>query len=259
MGTVLHGKYSLYYEVKGQGSRSIILIHGLCGNHEVWSKTISAFSNGYKVITLDMFGHGNSSNKIPPKEAFDSMPEMIAKIIEKEGLEKVVLVGHSIAGNILCKCIEGNLKNVCGYVFVDCTFNASKRVVNSRNRLADSLIGSSSEQTNLKMVAWYKTMMDMNAQGEDNKIVLSALENLDGKWIVDFLKATNFVRQPPKIDLPVAIFESDWLTRDEPERSFHNAVPHTVYHHWPVQNHFFFIYGAQKFNFELQKFLDRVL
>lgn len=259
MASITHNNCPLYYESRGQGSSGIIFIHGLCGNREVWSKNIPAFSSRYKVIALDMFGHGNSSNNIPPKEAFDSMPEIIGKIIEKEGLEKVVLAGHSIAGNILCSCIEKKLENVCGYVFVDCKFNASERVVTSRNRLADSLVGNSPSETQSKIVAWYKTMMDIDAPNKDNELIFSAFRNLNGKWIVDFIRVTNFVRPPPKTDLPVAIFESDWLTRDELERSFRPVFPNSIYLRWQVSNHFFFVYESEKFNAELEEFLDKVL
>ncbi|MBI3261250.1 alpha/beta hydrolase [Candidatus Berkelbacteria bacterium] len=249
--------YKLFYEIQGQGDLSLIFIHGLCGDHGVWSKNVPAFTNNYRVVTIDMFGHGDSSTDISPKGAFEALPTAVEGLITKEKLQNVVVIGHSIAGNILLSCIEQNIKNVRGYVFVDCAFNASERVVNSRNKLADTLASNPTDKLNSAIVNWYKTMMDMNAASQDNELILSALENLDGNWIIDFLKATNFVRQAPKTNLPVLIFESDWLTKDQPERSFHKVLAHADYSHWPVSNHFFFVYEAPKFNQRLQDFLDK--
>ncbi|MFY9484443.1 MAG: alpha/beta hydrolase [Patescibacteria group bacterium] len=248
--------YKLFYEIQGQGNSSLIFIHGLCGDHRVWSKNVPAFTINYRIITIDMFGHGNSSADISPKAAFEAMPTVIEDLITKEKLQNVVVVSHSIAGNILLSCIEQNIKNVRGYVFIDCAFNANERVVNSRNKLADTLANNPAGKLNSAIVNWYKTMMDMNAATKDNELILTALNNLDGNWILDFLKATNFVRHVPNTNFPVLIFESDWLTKDEPERSFHKILPNADYSRWPVSNHFFFVYEASKFNQRLKKFLD---
>jgi len=62
---------NLFYEINGKGDNSLIFIHGLCGSHNVWSKNIPAFTSKYRVLAIDMFGHGNSSKDISPKEAFE--------------------------------------------------------------------------------------------------------------------------------------------------------------------------------------------
>ncbi len=248
--------YKLFYEIQGQGNSSIIFIHGLCGDHKVWSKTASAFMNKYRVVTLDFFGHGNSSSEMPPKEAFDSMPRVIKKLIEEEGLQNVVLVGHSIMGNVLSSCIETKL-DVRGYIFIDCAFNATERVVNSRNKLADSLLANPSDKLDSAIMTWYKTMMDLNANPNDNELILSSFKKLNPNWALNFLKTTNIIRQVPKTNIPILIFESKWLTKDEPERSFHKVLPNADYSLWPVTNHFFFVYKASKFNKIFQEFLDK--
>ena len=246
--------YGLFYEIQGKGDSSLIFIHGLCGNHKVWSKNIPAFKDKYKILAIDMFGHGNSSKEITPKEAFESMPAIIKSLIEKEDLKNVVLIGHSAAGNILLNCMEEEI-SVKAYVLVDCTFNATEKIVNARNRLADTLLNDSN--INAAMTKWYMSMMDSNASTKDNELILSSFKDLDGKWALDFVKTTNFVRKAPKTNVPILIFESDWLTKDDNDRSFAKALPKAQYFHWPASNHFFFVYEADKFNRVLQEFLDR--
>src|SRR3989338_2269269 len=140
--------HELFYEILGEGNDSLIFMHGLCGDHRVWSKNMPAFTGKYRVVAIDVFGHGNSSAKISPKEAFESMQPAIKKIIEKEKLGNVALIGHSIAGNILLSCMEEKIKNVVAYVFVDCTFNAAEKIVNSRNKLADALLDNPADKIN---------------------------------------------------------------------------------------------------------------
>lgn len=255
---LVYNEYKLFYEINGKGDNALIFIHGLCGNHNVWSKNIPAFTGKYRVLAIDMFGHGNSSKNITPKQAFEEMPSVLQSLIKKESLKNVVLIGHSIAGNILLSCIEKNIIDVLAYVFVDCTFNATGKVVNSRNKLADSLLDHSPHEINHALVDWYKTMMDMHESKEDNGLILSSLKNLDGTWPLAFLKTTNIIRQVPQTKLPVLIFESDWLTKDQPERSFGKVLPHVDYVKFAVSNHFFFVYEANKFNQMLQEFLEKI-
>ena len=250
--------YKLFYEMQGQGESSLIFIHGLCGDHSVWSKNIPAFIDDCKTAALDMFGHGDSEKNIDPEKAFQSMPGAIERLIEKEDLRNVVLIGHSIAGNILLSCMEQNIKNIRGYVFVDCAFNASQAVVESRNKFADSLLGEPDDRRGSAVRTWYQTMMDMDAPVSDNELIFSALEKTDGRWTMNFLKASNFVRAVPQTGLPVLIFESDWLTKDQPERAFSKVLPGAEKSHWPVSNHFFFVYEAEKFNKRLKEFLEKV-
>jgi len=246
--------YELFYEIQGKGENSLIFIHGLCGDHGVWSKNIPAFKDKYKVIAIDMFGHGSSDKRIAPKEAFESMPAIIKSLIEKEDLKNAVLICHSVAGNILLNCMEECI-DIKSYVLVDCTFNATEKIVNARNRLADTMLKD--PNVNAAMTRWYKSMMDSNASTKDNELIISSFKDLDGKWALDFAKATNFVRKIPKINVPILIFESDWLTKDDPNRSFAKALPKADYFHWPASNHFFFVYEADKFNKVLKEFLDK--
>ena len=247
--------YELFYEIQGKGENSLIFIHGLCGDHGVWSKNIPAFKDKYKVIAIDMFGHGSSDKRIAPKEAFESMPAIIKSLIEKEDLKNTVLIGHSVAGNILLNCMEECI-DIKSYVLVDCTFNATEKIVNARNRLADTLLDNPPDRINAAMIKWYKAMMDSNFP-EDNEMILSSFKNLNEKWALDFVKATNFVRKAPKINIPMLIFESDWQTKVDPDRSFAKALPEAEYFHWHAQNHFFFVYESKKFNKVLKEFLDK--
>lgn len=247
--------HNLFYQTSGQGNLALIFIHGLCGDHRVWSNNIPFFAKEYKVISVDLFGHGDSSKDLSPEEAFAHSAEAVEALIEKEAPNGAVLIGHSIAGNILLNCIERNIKNVRGVIFVDSTFNANERVVNSRNKLADSLLSNPSDHLNSAMVMWYRTMTDPNASVQDNALILSALKKIDPVWVLTFLKTTNNARTAPQTSIPLLIIESDWLTKDEPERSFRTAFPNAHFIHWQTSTHFFFVYEPEKFYRVVERFL----
>ncbi|MDD5006278.1 MAG: alpha/beta hydrolase [Candidatus Omnitrophica bacterium] len=85
-----------FYEEKGKG-KMLVFIHGWSFDSKVWSKQIDNFK-GYKIITLDLPGHGNSGYK----KEIDSVKDLHF-IFEKLKLDKINLIGHSFGGFIALK------------------------------------------------------------------------------------------------------------------------------------------------------------
>ncbi len=51
----------LYYEIHGEGE-ALLLLHGNTMTHDMWTPWVDDLSKNYKVITVDMRGHGQSNN-----------------------------------------------------------------------------------------------------------------------------------------------------------------------------------------------------
>jgi magnesium chelatase accessory protein len=67
----------------------------------MWLETIRALSNTYRCVALDLPGHGESSK--PPIEWYSlaHFREVVAQAIRLMGLDRPVLVGHSMGGTIV--------------------------------------------------------------------------------------------------------------------------------------------------------------
>ncbi|MHA1270542.1 MAG: alpha/beta fold hydrolase [Candidatus Helarchaeota archaeon] len=94
----------LYYEDSGDGVPPLFFIHGWTANSWVWKNQKEYFSSRYKVILIDLKGHGKSDKKpgnytIP--EYASEVYEAITRIVPNE---KVVLIGHSMGGMITLYC-----------------------------------------------------------------------------------------------------------------------------------------------------------
>ena len=87
---------SWFYRAKGEG-KTLVFIHGLSFDSEVWLKQLDSFSQ-YKVVTLDLPGHGNSTYK----EKIN-LAEELKFIFDKLGLNSVNIVGHSLGGLLALK------------------------------------------------------------------------------------------------------------------------------------------------------------
>lgn len=87
------------YVDQGQGPQTIIFIHGLGSYLPAWKKNVEALSKDYRCIAIDLPGYGKSS-----KEAHSGQMTYYASVVNEFanqlGLDKVILAGHSMGGQI---------------------------------------------------------------------------------------------------------------------------------------------------------------
>jgi len=99
----------IFYEVFGSG-RCVVLIHGAWASHKWWKNQIPVLSKRYKVIAVDLRGHGLSSELKKPI-SIDEFSNDIKAILEKEEVEEVALIGWSMGGIISMRyAIENDVK-----------------------------------------------------------------------------------------------------------------------------------------------------
>ena len=92
--------YEIHYFMSGkENSDLIILLHPAFSDHRVFDQQIDSFSKNYRVITIDLIGHGLSkANK--SKDKIDASAKHINEIMKIEGFEKAHLVGVSMGSLI---------------------------------------------------------------------------------------------------------------------------------------------------------------
>lgn len=91
------GEIELYYEDHGSGA-PIVLIHGYPLNGASWEKQLPALlSAGYRVITYDRRGFGNSSQPTTGYN-YDTFAEDLHKLIVHLQLNDFTLAGFSMGG-----------------------------------------------------------------------------------------------------------------------------------------------------------------
>ena len=86
------------YFFKNPKFKTIVFIHGLGLNQDVWSWQVSLFKN-YNVLIYDLLGHGDS--KDPEGEiSLNLFADQLLQIINHIKLEKFVLIGFSLGSMI---------------------------------------------------------------------------------------------------------------------------------------------------------------
>jgi pimeloyl-ACP methyl ester carboxylesterase len=108
----------IVYSVSGKGEPALVFIHGWCGSRAVWYRQVPYFAKKYKVIVLDLAGHGASGRqrKAYTQEAYG---EDVAAVVNAEKVDKAILIGHSMSGTIILEANRLIKDKVIGLVAVD--------------------------------------------------------------------------------------------------------------------------------------------
>jgi pimeloyl-ACP methyl ester carboxylesterase len=77
----------------------VVLIHGLGLNRQVWDKYRSRLGQRYRVLTYDLYGHGEST--APPQTPDVTLfSEQLIGLMDELGIDQSALVGFSLGGMI---------------------------------------------------------------------------------------------------------------------------------------------------------------
>jgi pimeloyl-ACP methyl ester carboxylesterase len=113
------GDLDIHSTVAGQGPKTIIFVHGWTCDETSWAAQVAALKGDYRVVTLDLPGHGQS--EVPAQDRFSM--ELFAQAVEavraEVGADKVVLVGHSMGGPVIRQYALDHPEHVAGLVAVD--------------------------------------------------------------------------------------------------------------------------------------------
>ena len=80
----------------GEDRPTLLFLHGLLGSSSNWHSIARALENDYHILVPDLRNHGRS-----PHDPAVAYPELVADLevfMDDQGLEDVVLVGHSMGG-----------------------------------------------------------------------------------------------------------------------------------------------------------------
>lgn len=97
MYITVHGR-KIWYTDTGKGT-PIVLIHGYLESSEVWDGFGKRLSSSFRVIAVDLPGHGRSQ-VYSETHSMEMMADIIKEILENLKIEKAVMIGHSLGGYV---------------------------------------------------------------------------------------------------------------------------------------------------------------
>jgi pimeloyl-ACP methyl ester carboxylesterase len=109
----------IHFTSTGQGSTTVVLVHGWTCDESSWSEQVPALAKKYRVITVDLPGHGKSD---PPKDGKFSM-DVFARAVEavraEAKVDRVILAGHSMGSPVVFRYAQLYPAHTVALILVD--------------------------------------------------------------------------------------------------------------------------------------------
>lgn len=123
----------IHFSDSGSGT-PIVLMHGYLESSEVWNGFAEKLASGFRVISVDLPGHG-LSDVYGEVHGMEFMATGIKELIDYLDIKKVFLTGHSLGGYVTMAFLELFPDNLNGYcLFHSQPFSDPPAVIEKRKR-----------------------------------------------------------------------------------------------------------------------------
>lgn len=103
----------------GNGPQTVILVHGYTCDETSWTGQVPVLAKQYRVVTLDLPGHGKSDSPKDGKFSMDLFARAIEAVRAEVGADRVVLVGHSMGTPVVLRYAHLYPQHTVALVFAD--------------------------------------------------------------------------------------------------------------------------------------------
>ena len=97
----------------------LLLLHGFGNEAHIWDDFAPAVAPYYRTLALDHRGHGDSGWDPEARYDLDFFVDDVESVTEALGIERLVLVGHSLGGRVSTLFAGRHPERVAGLVLVD--------------------------------------------------------------------------------------------------------------------------------------------
>jgi len=255
---------NIAYQVYGNGNIPLVFVHGWCCDKSYWKEQTSYLKNRYKIVAIDLAGHGESglgrkSYTIP------MFAKDVSAVINKLGLDKFIIIGHSMGVNVILEVAVNNLDKTLGIFSIDGYFEIPKV------KTADELEAYDKEQRiewskrNFQpyvydwVKSWYHPKSDsalidyiaMDMSKNDPFAGVDAIVTMMQYYYKDYPNSLKLIK-----DIPVINIESTLKPNVE---EFRNYGVNFQNFHMEEPSHFLQMSNPVEFNKIFSEQLDKVL
>ena len=247
----------------GEGE-PVVLLHAFPLNGKTWEPQARAFSDDHRIITPDYPGFGRSPYP-PAQPDMRFYAERILELLDKLGLERVVLGGLSMGGYVAFSCLRLFPERISGLVLANTRPEPdSEEVRQSRKDMAcrvaeegigvlielqmERLLSTDTLQNEPLVVEQVKSMM-LESSPDGVVGALGAMRNRPD--------STPLL---PEIEVPTLVVggEEDGISSPEVMDEMAGKIPNSEHHTLSGAGHLSNLEAADEFNAVLGRFLKNL-
>jgi pimeloyl-ACP methyl ester carboxylesterase len=109
---------NLYVSDGGGGGLPVVFVHSFAGSSDHWQAQLDHLREARRALALDLRGHGRSQAPNNDDYSVDALATDIGAVVDAKGLERFVLVGHSMGGSASASYAGAHADRVAGLMLV---------------------------------------------------------------------------------------------------------------------------------------------
>lgn len=108
------------------GRLPVVFVHSLAGNTAQWRAQLEHLRPERRAVALDLRGHGRSAAPADELYTLDAMADDVAAVVDALGIDRFVLVGHSMGGDVAMTYAARHPDRVAGLLLADANGDPSQ-------------------------------------------------------------------------------------------------------------------------------------
>jgi len=198
------------YFVQGTGEPAIVFVHGWSCDKSYWMEQIRALSSKYKVVAIDLAGHGQSGlNR--DNWTIEAYGEDVAAVVNHLNLDKVILVGHSMGGAVIIYAANLLKGKVIGLIGADTFQNLGETMPEEQvSQFLQPFKDNFVESTKAFVKSMFLPTADSSLVKRIANDMSSAPPDLAVSSMEDMFKI-NGIYELEKLDVPIISINSDMI------------------------------------------------
>lgn len=227
----------IHYVSRGEGDTAVVFSHCWGCNLHYWDGVVARIAPSHRVVAIDLAGHGISGQK-RAKWTVRSFANDLKAVIDKLGLKHVVLVGHSMSGNITLDAAQILGDKVVGLVPIDTLHDVERKMAPDRHKKFFAEFRKDFAGTTSKLV---RSLFPKTADAQVvERVVADEVKN-DPKAMVDILDdnfAYDSAEAMKKVKAPIVCVNADlYPTEVEKNKKYAPQFEARIVKgvgHWPM-------------------------
>jgi len=259
----------VHYVDYGKGDDALVLIHGWTQNIDAWRDQIPEFAKHYRVIALDLPGHGLSDKPRFTKEpvakgqpgkpfvySMDHFARAVEAVMRDAKVKRAVLAGHSMGTPVARQFYRNYPEKTLGIIVVD----GSLRPFGNPAMLDQLIANLRSPNYSAAIDQMFGMMFGKNLSTETQERIKASTANTPQYVLVSAFEGMvdSGIWGADKINLPVlAIMAKNPFYPPNVEESFRGIAPKMEFYLWDDVGHFLMMEKPKEFNAAVIAWLDR--
>lgn len=253
-----------YDEYGTSDGKPIIFIHGFPFNRSMWEPQVKALPKGFRAITVDIRGHGESEVGDGQYSIEFFVDDLIA-LLDHLKIDKAILCGLSMGGYIALRTIERHPERVRALVLSDTRSEADsnegkiKRATSIKSVKTDGV--KQFADTFVKAVFAAHTFEHAPHVIENIRKIIESTSPLSISGTLLALAArtdTTSYLQSIKVPTLILVGEHDILTPPSASEAMHQKISHSTFYIIPNAAHMSNLENPDFFNEKLFAFLSEI-